>query len=33
MVVVTQKEDGMDNMVFWPTLKIMQRYEDETFSF
>ena len=31
MAVVTQKEDGVDNMVFWPTRKIMQRYEDAIF--
>ena len=33
MAVVTHKEDGMDNMVFWPNRKIMERYEDAIFSF
>jgi hypothetical protein len=33
MAVVTQKEDGVENMVFRPTQKIMQRDEDAIFTF
>ena len=33
MAVVTQMEDGVDNMVFWPTWNFMQRDEYAIFSF
>ena len=31
MVVVTQKEDGMDNMVFWPTQKLCKDMKMRSF--
>ena len=33
MVVVTQKEDGVDNMVFWPTRKLCKDMKIQSFHF
>ena len=33
MAVVTQKEDGVDNMVFWPTQKLCKDMKMQYFHF
>ena len=33
MVVVNQKEDGVDNMVFWPTQKLCKDMKMQSFYF
>ena len=33
MVVVTQKENGVDNMVFWPTQKLCKEMNMQSFHF
>ena len=33
MAVITQKEDGVDNMVFWPTQKLCKYLKMQSFHF